>query len=126
MNTDKVVETVKNMDGFDDVQFIILYGSQSESRATEDSDVDICVGYDGSRDEASRFRFKVISKLFDDRYDVHIFKLLPLYVKKEVLKGEVLYRRDKIELYDIAYQTIKEFDDFKHRYYDYIGKEAIV
>ncbi len=126
MNTDKVVETVKDMDGFDDVQFIILYGSQSESRATEDSDVDICIGYDGNRDEASRYRFKVISKLFDDRYDVQIFQLLPLYVKKEVLKGEVLYRRDKNELYDIAYQTIKEFDDFKHRYYDYIGKEAIV
>ncbi len=125
MNTDKVVETVNDMDKSDKVQFIILYGSQREGRATEDSDVDICIGYDGSRDEASRFRFRVLSDLFDDRYDVQIFQLLPLYVKKEVLKGDVLYRRDKLELYDIAYRTIKEFDDFKHRYYDYIGKEAI-
>ena len=137
---DEVVDKIKN---FDEVQFIILYGSASENlkflqtsieassqdaaeeRDTENSDVDLCIGYDGDEEEASRFRYDILSELFADKYDVQIFQLLPLYVKKEVLKGEVLYCRDKRELYDIAYQSVREFDDFKHRYYDYIGKEAI-
>jgi len=84
------------------------------------------VGYDGDEEKASRFRYDILSELFADDYDIQIFQSLPLYVRKEVLKGEVLYRRDKRELYEIAYRTIREFDDFKHRYYDYIGKEAIV
>ena len=117
---DEVVDKIKS---FEEVQFIILYGSAAEERMTEESDVDLCVGYDG--DEAARFRYDILSELFDDHYDVQIFQLLPIYVKKEVLKGEVLYCRDKRELYDIAYQSVREFDDFKHRYYDYIGKEAI-
>ena len=118
-------EVVDKIKSFDEVQFIILYGSASEDRMTERSDVDLCVGYDGDEEEASRFRYDILSELFADEYDIQIFQLLPLYVRKEVLKGEVLYFRDKRELYDIAYRTIREFDDFKHRYYDYIGKEAI-
>jgi len=125
MDTTRVLEKIKKLGRFDKVQFIILYGSAAEERRTRESDIDICMGYGGSEEEASRFRYEVLSELFDDRYDVQIFQLLPLYVRKEVLKGKVLYCRDKQELYDIAYGLIREFDDFKHRYYDYIGKEAI-
>jgi len=84
------------------------------------------VWYDGDEGEASRFRYDILSELFDNDYDVEIFQQLLLYVRKEVLKGEVLYCRGKRELYDIAYQSVREFDDFKHRCYDYIGKEALV
>ncbi len=119
---DEVVDKIKS---FEEVQFIILYGSSAEERMTDESDVDMCVGYDGDKEGASRFRYEILSELFADEYDVQIFQLLPLYVRKEVLRGEVLYCRDKRELYDIAYGLIREFDDFKHRYYDYIGKEAI-
>ena len=122
LDLDDVVDKIKENDK---VQFIILYGSAAENRMTEESDIDICVGYDGSKEKASKFRYDILSRLFEDKYDIQIFQLLPLYVRKEVLKGEVLYCRDKQELYDIAYEFIREFDDFKHRYYDYIGKEAI-
>jgi len=122
MELDEVVDKIKD---FDEVQFIILYGSVSEERDADNSDVDLCIGYDGNEEEASRFRYDILSELFADKYDVQIFQLLPIYIKKEVLKGDVLYCRDKRELYDIAYQSVREFDDFKRRYYDYIGKEAI-
>lgn len=122
MELEHIVEKIK---AFDNIQFVILHGSFAEGRMTEGSDIDLCVGFDGSEEEASRARFEISSELFDDWYDVQVFQLLPLYVRKEVLKGDVLYRRDKQELYDIAYETIREFDDFKHRYYDYIGKEAM-
>lgn len=123
MELDEVVDKIKD---FDEVQFIILYGSVSEERDADNSDVDLCIGYDGNEEEAARFRYDILSELFADHYDVQIFQLLPIYVKKEVLKGEVLYCKDKRELYDIAYQSVSEFDDFKRRYYDYIGKEALV
>ncbi|MDK2989941.1 MAG: uncharacterized protein PWR16_1470 [Methanoculleus sp.] len=81
--------------------------------------------HDGDREEAARFRFAALSELADDRYDIQIFSHLPLYVRTEVLRGKVIYCPDERFLYDVAYQTIREFDDFKHRLYDYIGKEAM-
>ena len=44
----------------------------------------------------------------------------------EVLHGRVLYCPDERFVYDTALETIREFDAFKHRLYDYIGTRAIV
>ncbi|MCM2465541.1 nucleotidyltransferase domain-containing protein [Methanoculleus oceani] len=120
------LERLKTVEGFEKVRFIILYGSVAEGRARAGSDLDLCIYYDGDREEAARFRFAALSELPDDRYDIQIFSLLPLYVRTEVLRGKVIYCPDERFLYDVAYQTIREFDDFKHRLYDYIGKEAMV
>ncbi len=89
------------------------------------SDIDICVYYD-DEDDASDFRLKVLSELFDDEYDIKIFQQMPLYLRIEVLKGTVLYCDDKTFLLDKAYETIKEFDAFKHRFYDYIGLQSMI
>ncbi len=48
-----------------------------------------------------------------------------LEVYKEVLKGRVLYDDDTPFLYDKAYETVKEFESFKPRYYDYLGIEPL-
>jgi len=119
------LEQMKAVQGFEKVRFVILYGSVAEGRAGAGSEIDLAVYYDGDREEAGWFRFAVLSELCDDRYDIQIFSHLPLYVRTEVLRGEVLYCTDERFLYDIAYQTIREFDDFKHRLYDYIGKERM-
>ena len=116
---------MRTVEGFEKVRFIILYGSVADGQAKAGSDVDLCIYYDGDREEASRFRFAVLSELCDNRYDIQIFSHLPLYVRTEVLRGKVIYCPDERFLYDLAYQTIREFDDFKHRLYDYIGKEAM-
>ncbi|MDN5339345.1 MAG: uncharacterized protein PWQ30_454 [Euryarchaeota archaeon] len=113
------------IEGFEKVRFIILYGSVAEGRSREGSDIDICIYYDGDREEAARFRFAALSELTDDRYDIQIFSHLPLYLRTEVLRGKVVYCPDERFLYDVAYRTIREFDDFKHRLYDYIGKEMM-
>ena len=120
------LERRRNVEGFHRVRFIILYGSVAEGRARESSDVDLCIYYEGSREEGERFRFFALSELFDDRYDIQIFGNLPLYVRMEVLLGRVVYCPDERFLYDAALDTIREFDAFKHRLYDYIGKQAIV
>ncbi|SNQ62960.1 nucleotidyltransferase domain-containing protein [Candidatus Methanoperedens nitratireducens] len=119
------VERLKKIEGFDKVRFIILYGSAVEGITREESDIDLCIDIDAETDyEGSKFRLKVLSEL-PDFFDVQIFSQLPLYVKKEVLKGKVVFCRDVEYLYEIALLTIKEFEDFKYRFYDYIGERAI-
>lgn len=122
---EKAIETIKNTEGFENVRFIILYGSAAAGQMRKDSDIDLCIYYEGSAEEYSRFRFKALSELFDEAYDIQIYQQLPLYVRREVLKGEVVYCRDRRFLYERAIDTIKNFEAFKHRFYDYIGERAI-
>jgi len=122
---EEVIEKIKNLKGFEKVKFIILYGSAVEGQVREDSDIDICIYYDGSLEEASEFRLKVLSELFDDLYDVQIFQQLPLYVRVEVLKGKVVYCKDRSFLYKVEMEKIKDFEEFKYRFYDYIGERGI-
>jgi len=121
----KEIEKVKNIKEFEKVQFIILYGSAAEGRMREGSDIDLCIYYDGTPEEASEFRLSVLSTLFEDTYDVQIFQQLPLYVRKEALKGKVVYCKDTRFLYAVARETIRDFEEFKDRFYDYIGERAI-
>ena len=121
----KAIEKIKNVEGFEKVKFIILYGSAAEGQVTGGSDIDLCIYHDGSPDESSRFRFKVLSELFDETFDVQIFQQLPIYVRVEVLKGKIIYCKDKQFLYEAAIETIKDFEAFKHRFYDYIGEREI-
>ena len=119
---DRAVQKIKSL-GCYKIRFIILYGSALEGRMKEDSDIDISVYYDDA--DASEFRLKILSELFDDVYDIKIFQQLALPLRMQVLKGEVLYSDDTPFMYDKAYETIKEFESFKRRYYDYLGMKAI-
>lgn len=132
MNPDEIdelvknsVEILKNIQGFEKVRFIMLYGSSVEGIPRAESDIDLCIDIDSDTDyERSSFRLKVLSEL-PDLFDVQIFEQLPLYVKKEVIKGKVIFCRDEEYLYETAISVIKEFEDFKYRFYDYIGERAI-
>jgi predicted nucleotidyltransferase len=119
---DPAVQKIKSLGG-DKVRFIFLYGSASEGRMKEDSDIDICIYYDDA--DPSQFRLKILSELFDDVYDIKIFQQLPIPLRMQVLKGKVLYSDDTPFMYDKAYETIKEFESFKRRYYDYLGIESL-
>ncbi|MDD3621543.1 MAG: hypothetical protein PHQ81_03975 [Methanofollis sp.] len=66
-----------------------------------------------------------MAELFSDPYDLQIFQHLPLYVRVEALRGRVVYCPDERFLYDIAVETIRDFNAFKHRFYDYIGESAM-
>ncbi len=118
---EKFIKTLKSMREFNKVEFIILYGSASQGKKIESSDIDICIYYRAKKaEEMSKFRLKLLSKLYSDVYDVQIFQLLPLYVRKEVLKGKLLYARDKKFLNAVALNTVRDFESFKPRFYDYI------
>ncbi len=116
---ERVIGRIREIEGFEKVQFVILYGSAVHGGMTKESDIDLCIYYEGSPKEALKYRFKVLSELLEG-FDVQIFQLLPLYVRIEVLKGEVIYCKDTRFLYETAISTIKDFEEFKPRFYDYI------
>lgn len=124
MKIEDAIKKILALDKEEKVKFIILYGSHARGEARKDSDVDLCICYEGTKREAFEFRMKVLGEL-PDNYDVQIFNLLPIFLRKECLKGVVLFCREWEFLYDIAYKTIEEFEDFKKYYYDYLGLEAI-
>ena len=116
---------MRQVPGSGRVGFVILYGSAAENRMTRGSDIDLCVSYDGDYDEAARFRHAFLSRLPGNEYDIQIFEQLPLYVRIEVLKGIPVFCRTSRLLYDKAIETLRDFDAFKHRLYDYTGQAAI-
>ncbi len=113
------LEKLKEMSDLGSVKFVFLFGSYGQGKQNKLSDIDFAVYYDGEGKERFKFRLKLTAKL-PNNYDIQIFQDLPLFVRKEVLKGKLIYTRDLIFVYDKAYETIKEFDHFKKYYYDYI------
>jgi|SRR3989344_1639720 len=119
------MEKLRKMPDFDRVNFVFLFGSQTQGKANKMSDYDFAVHYDGNTKE--RFRFRInFGGYLSDNFDLQIFQDLPLFVRKEVLKGKVIYAQDMSFVYDIAYETIKSFENFKKYYYDYINRRPVV
>ncbi|PKG31089.1 nucleotidyltransferase domain-containing protein [Methanoregula sp.] len=119
------LDRIRTTPGSEHIRFIILYGSAGAGTMKAGSDIDLCISLDGDHHDAARFRHEILSRLPGSTYDIQIFELLPLYVRTEVLRGAVLYPPDPAIVYETASRTIREFDDFKHRLYDYTGEEAM-
>jgi predicted nucleotidyltransferase len=98
-----------------------LYGSSLSQYYLEDSDIDICLFIDAEKKALLEIRIELLKK-FNDKFDIQMFQLIPLYVQIEVLKGEILYVRKEERLYEIAYETIDEYEDFYPLYLDYINR----
>ena len=119
------LEKLKKRKDFGRVKFIILFGSQARGNPNKFSDYDFAVYYDANSDERYEFR-KDFGGDFSDKFDVLVFQDLPLYIQKEVIKGKIIYVVDEGFLYDVAYKTIKRFEDFKKYYYDYINRRPVL
>lgn len=122
---DIALRHMRATEGFEKVRFVMLYGSSAEGHATNDSDIDLCVYYDGDKKEAAQYRHAILSRLPSLRYDIQVFQLLPLYVRIEILRGIPVFVRNRRFLYETAVRTLREFGDFKHRLYDYTGQAAM-
>ncbi|MDW7777067.1 MAG: nucleotidyltransferase domain-containing protein [Methanosarcinales archaeon] len=114
-------KTIKSMSEFNRIEFIILYGSAARGDAISGSDIDLCIYYNADeKEDLSRFRLDILSRLKGSVFDIRMFQQLPLYVRVEVLKGRIIYTREQSFLYGIALDTIREFESFKPRFHDYI------
>ncbi len=110
---------------FNRVKFVILFGSYSKGKETKLSDIDLAIYYEGNKAERYNFRKKMMG-ILPDSLDVQIFQDLPLYIQIEILKGKIIYFSDEKLLYNIFYNTIKTFDEFKKGYYDYLNRRHII
>jgi len=76
---------------------------------------------DDKNENLAKFRLEILTNI-DDIFDIQIYQLLPIYVQIEVLKGKVLYVKNIDFLYQIANETIEEFEDFYPLYLDYLNQ----
>jgi len=100
----------------DRIRFIYVYGSYLQDQSSA-GDIDICVSVES--DNLERLEQRISGRVVD-KLHVSIFENLPLQVRREVFKGELLYKRDK-QVYDDALQTFREYDRFKPLYETSIG-----
>ncbi|MCA1916380.1 nucleotidyltransferase domain-containing protein [Methanospirillum hungatei] len=120
----KALDIIKQSTGFSKIRFIALYGSVATGENSIHSDIDIAISCKMERLEAELYRMALLSEL-PEMIDLHIYENLPLYIRKSVLGGVFLYMQNEDEVYDLAYDTIREFNLFKPHLDDYTGERFI-
>ena len=122
---DDAVRSILALEGSANIDFIFLYGSIAQNKSHGKSDIDLCLCFRGTDEAAYDFLLEAMSAVNSDSFDLKLFRQLPLYIKIDVFKGKLLHTKDLREVYNIAYDTIRQYDEFEPRFYDYIGKEEI-
>ncbi len=121
MDAEKIKDIILNLDSQNNVEFIILFGSVAEGRATPLSDIDIAIGYRGNDQERFRFRLRVSGEL-PNNVDVHIFQDLPLTVKRGVLGGKLLFYRNYELVVEESMKVIREYNTFEKYYQECLNE----
>ena len=108
-----------------DILGILLYGSYSKSKDINRSDIDICiVAPNDDLHQLLSFLLQNIN-VSAKKYDVRIFKELPLYIKIHIIEdGLLVYSSNKLDLYEFFFIYRKLWDDQKHR--QKISKEDLL
>ncbi len=110
--------------GDPDTLAVILFGSVARDESSSLSDMDICIILNKKYDPAALSQKKLEYLSVADS-DISIYQQLPLYIRHRVLKeGRVLFCRNDDMLYELAFKTVKEFEDFKPLYYEYLEEVA--
>jgi hypothetical protein len=117
---DRFMNVLSSQKDFNRVEFVILYGSVAEGRALKKSDIDLCIYYAGNRKQQSDFRERLL-RLLPSRFDIQIFQEIPLYVRKNVLRGKEVYAKDSRFMYDTLTDTIKDYESFRPKLMQYVG-----
>lgn len=108
-----------------DVLAVILFGSRARDEATRASDVDVCLVLQPGAAAEPGASHKHLTYLALGDLDVVVFQQLPLVMRSRVLKeGRVLHVRDEDALYDLAFRTMKAWDDFKYVHRMYLDEVA--
>ncbi len=99
---------------------MLIFGSYARGENHKDVDICLVLSKKYSNKEMTNKRIKYYSDI-SSRFDIQIFQQLPVYIKVKILKeGKVVLCKNEDRLYEIAYDTIKEYDDFKEIYTSYI------
>lgn len=100
-----------------DILAALVFGSYA--RGEKYRDIDLCLVL-SPKSPASAFD-KRVEYSEHKNVDVSVFQELPLYIQQRVLKeGKVRFCRDEDALYDIAINSVREFELFRPRYERYL------
>jgi len=104
-----------------DVRAVLLFGSRARGESVPGSDADVCLLLADRGKKAVEVSRKKLEYLGLGDLDVQVFQQLPLYVRQRVLAdGRVLHVKDLDRLYEVAFRTVREFEDFRHEYVEYL------
>ncbi len=105
-----------------DIVAVMLFGSAA--RGEKYRDIDVALVLRAGMDSGSMFDKRLDYLKEFSNLDIQIFNQLPLYIRQRILKeGKILLQNDTDALYDIAFDTIRAYEDFKPIYEGYL--EAI-
>lgn len=91
------------------VRALILFGSQVNGMARQDSDIDIAVL---TKNLSKQQETKILG-YSNDKVDISLFNKLPLIIQFRIIKdGKIVFCRDKKYLHETKYNTIKKYLDF--------------
>jgi len=118
--TDESDAIVKKAKKDKDILAVILFGSFA--RKEPHHDIDVClVLYPKKHAKLSLSRKKLEYLTDFNKTDIQVYQQLPIYIRARILKeGKVLFCKNEDTLYDIAFETIKDFNDFEPRYKTYL------
>jgi predicted nucleotidyltransferase len=109
----------------EDILAVILFGSYARGENSSTSDLDLCLVL--LPKSYSALEISKIKLRYASQFAVHmsIFQQLPLYIRKRVLQeGEILFSRDDDVLYEVAFETIREYSHFEPAYREYLKEVA--
>ena len=97
-----------------------MFGSYARKEYYRDVDVCLILKNKLSSKEIFDKRIHYLGEL-PDMFDVQVFQDLPLYIQIRILKeGKILFCKDEDKIYELALQTVREFDHFNPLYIHYI------
>lgn len=106
-----------------DILAVLLFGSVARGEAAAGSDVDVSLVLQPHA--AVDSGVKRLAYLQYAALDVQVFQALPIYVRQRALQdAQVLHVKDEDALYDVAFRTIREFEDFRPFYRAYLEEVA--
>ena len=91
---------------------LVRFGSSVHSSQYNDIDLAIITNKEISPRKELKYRI-----FLPEKYDVHLFHKLPIYIQAEILKNAIYeYVKDYDTVFDICVQSIKEFSLFEPHY----------
>ncbi|RLI90080.1 MAG: nucleotidyltransferase domain-containing protein [Candidatus Altiarchaeales archaeon] len=115
----KIKDLIEYAKRDEDILAIILFGSFLKNNFHRDVDICLVLKRKPIQLRMSKKRLEYLTNF--PGFDIQIFQQLPLYIRIRVLReGKVIYCSNESLLYDIAFQVIKEFEDFKPFYREYL------
>ena len=102
-----------------------LFGSHAREEEHEASDIDVCLVLKSDLRNELHLSEKKHQYLRQFDLDVQVFQQLPLFMRHRILRdGRVLFVRDEDLLYEKAFRTAQQYEDFRHRHEAYLEEVA--